>query len=299
MIHNSPWAVHSSKKRKWRPGMTRPALIRVTAFSYLIVNYEHSNFSVSQAKSVDGVGANIVALPSAKETPSAASPAPANTSHHSLNVAAIAGGIAGGVAFLVLLAVVGALIYIFKFRRKEPKPRERPIRRIFPPSVWSKPSGLSGLHEIHTQSLHGQAREIDGWEKSELLDASSPSGSGHEVSEISEAKVVSIVEMASGSVSSPRSSARSLISKQDEPRKKLAIMVSNSISRDNSTIFDTSVGSPVVETTISAAISRSSKLKNSYVPPVPQVPAQAPDWYKEVYLNRPLPPVPSSDNYFF
>jgi len=146
-------------------------------FSYIITDYERSNFSVSQCRFEDGVPAQLVPIRSATETPN----------HSSRNV--LLGTIIGSAALLLLLIIAS----IFVIRKKRRHTRQQVDVRLNQnttghqgPLQDPRPSIISSAREIDDNSNTGQIREIPDTGVAELLDEllheMSPSGPGHETS---------------------------------------------------------------------------------------------------------------------
>ena len=77
--------------------------------AYLLVDYETSNFSVSQAQFPTGAGPNIVTINHARQENASASPQ--THSKHSLSKGAIAGAVIGSIVGVMLLVVLGFLTF--------------------------------------------------------------------------------------------------------------------------------------------------------------------------------------------
>ena len=135
--------------------------------SYLITDYEHSNFSISQCRFNDDSPKNIVPIPS-------------NPSR--IRRETIIGTSVGAVLFLISVIVV-FLFFIRKRRRKSGKVSHDELRSPMPsdnPSVFS----ICSVREIDNNSMCGPVRELPDTSRAELLDEQLPSGSGNEISEM-------------------------------------------------------------------------------------------------------------------
>lgn len=263
-------------------------LIENPNFRYLAVNYDHANFSLYQAQYTDGAKPNIVALPSTAP--------PHRVGSQSRKIATIAGSSAGAAILILILTLLILTLYVRKLRQKRKGPYKNSMPQGWTSSSESASADTSGLHEISTHSVKcdtEEIKEIGDTGKLELLDCTMPSGSGKSIHELRHAsKATDIWEMAT-SLTTPRHSLQpaslmspTVSSLKSGSKKRLAIMVSQRMSRDTCTSFATTVDSPVVETTISAATQRSMPWSNrSDV-------SQDSDWSRLVNLNKELPPDP-------
>lgn len=254
--------------------------------AYLIANYEHSNFSVSQARFEEGLAENIVAIPSADPTPTPRSHS--RISHKSIIWLSI-----GLTAFVVLVVF---LVYFARKRLRQNSQNNNVGSDTGSPGFSQdiKPANLSALHEIDNNSLY-QHRELPDSGKVELLDGNSPSGSGNEISEMPQSPTpVPLCELGTRHTSI----ATSTLHRQSD-RNRNAIFVKTRISRDNNDSSGVLSGSPCVETRISSSPGRKS-LDLDRSPghksldldrPLPTPPQRTPE-----YLNRALPSIPSSDS---
>ena len=147
-----------------------------------------------------------------------------------------------------------------------------------------KPANLSALHEIDNNSLYLQ-RELPDSGKVELLDGNSPSGSGHEISEMPQSPAPApLCELGTRHTSFATSTPR-----RQSDRNRNAIFVETGISRRESS-DDAGVlkESPCVETVISSSPRHKSLNRDRQLP-------KPSEWSPE-YLNRALPSIPSSDS---
>lgn len=145
-----------------------------------------------------------------------------------------------------------------------------------------KPANISALHEIDDNTLYSQ-RELPDSGKVELLDGSSPSGSGNEISEMPQSPTPApLCELGTRHTSI----ASSILRKQSD-RNRCAIIVKNGILRESVDSSRALKAAPCVETVISS-LPRCKPLNLDR--PLPTPPEQT---FK--YMNRALPSIPNSD----
>lgn len=243
--------------------------------AYLITNYEHSNFSVSQARFDDGLAENIIAIPSAD-------PPPTPKSHSRLSRNSIIGLSVGTTALLILIVF---LVYFTRKRLRKHSPKNGMSQITGSPMLSQevKPANISALHEIDSNSLY-QQRELPDSGKVELLDGNSPSGSGNEISEMPQSPAPApLCELGTRHTSI----AASTVHTQSD-RNKNAIIVKTDILGKSSNSSGTLKESPCVETVISSSpILKSLNLDR----PLRTSPQRTLE-----YLNRALPSIPNSDS---
>ena len=233
------------------------------------------NFSIYQAKYVDGTKPRIVTLPAL------VSPPGEKSKTHTI-VGAIAGASA---AVTVLVAAILFLTFWWKSRKRRLNPSKESGRSIGPPSLQINTSKIAGLHEI--ASDHGSPQEVDDTGKLEIFDKESPSGSGQYISEMSDIKQSQIWEMPV-SVTPLRQSRRSLRPAPviaGEDRRRTPLKISRKLSIDTCTTFETTVTYPTVQTTIMASTPPSSvRSANSST---------------DTCWDKPLPPTPTLSGKYF
>ena len=142
-------------------------------------------------------------------------------------------------------------------------------------------ANLSALHEIGNSSSPGELPDSG---KVELLDGSSPSGSGNEISEMPQSPTpVPLCELGTRHTSI----ATSTLHRQSE-RNRYAIVVQTGSLRESSDSSRALKESPCVETVTSSSPGHKSLNLDR---PLPTPPEKTAD-----YLNRELPSIPSSDS---
>lgn len=263
---------------------------------YLITNYENSTFSVSQARFEDGLQEHIIAIPSANSTTT-------TKSHSHLSHNSIIGLSIGLTALLILIVV---LVYFTRqkllkhFQKNDTS--NNTGSPIFSPEI--KPENLSALHEIDNNSLlqyrelsDGAAlheadnnsllrfRELPDNGKVELLDGTSPSGSGNQISEMPQSPTPApLCELGTRHTSI----ATSILNRHSD-RTKHGIVVKTGILRESRDSSEPSLKeSPHVETVISSSPRHKSQVSDR--------PLRTPPERTREYLNRALPSIPSSDS---
>ena len=127
---------------------------------YLSVNYESSNFSISQCVFEDGVPANILPFLTADAKPESAA----------RNQRAIIGGTVGAAAFLIL-SLIAFFVVKFKWHRPKtegqvtPSTSSESLSPIFPP-ISSTPKEIG---ENSLAGFHNGYREMDGTSLARLV----------------------------------------------------------------------------------------------------------------------------------
>lgn len=261
---------------------------------YLITNYENSTFSVSQARFEDGLQEKIIAIPAANSTTTAKSHS--HLSHDSII------GLSIGLTALLILIVALAYFTRQKLRKHFWKNDTSNNTRspTFSPEI--KPTNLSALHEADnnsllqyrelsdTAALHEidnnsllRFRELPDSGKVELLDGTSPSGSGNQISEMPQSpNPAPLCELGTRHTSIATST---LNIESDRPRH--GILVKTGIMRKSRDSSESSLKkSPYVETVISSPPRHKSQVLGRPL-------RTPPEWTPE-YLNRALPSIPSS-----
>lgn len=251
---------------------------------YLITNYEHGNFSVSQARFEDGLAQNIIALPPADDltTPK---------SHTRISRNSIIGLAVGLAAFVFLVAL---LIYLTRKRlRKSPQSNDT-SKDTAPPglSEKAKPLNVSEIHEAADNSSYFRGELPDNGKvelfdngKVELLDGNSPSGSGNKISEMPQSpSPTPLFELGTRHTSLATSSLR-----RQSDRNRNVILVNTDIwRRESSDSSGPLKETPCVETKISSSPRHKSLEFDRSQPSPPQLTPE--------YLNRALPSTPNSDS---
>jgi hypothetical protein len=141
--------------------------------SYLTVDYERSQFYISQTQFVAGANEHIITIPSSNSTAASSS----QSSHHGLSTGAIAGiAIA---CFLVGIGVVGGILFLLK-RRRSKKVGEAGGDSGYPPDTKDQVDGF-GKAELDAgdtaspgHEMGGKAIEYFQPDKVEVHEVSSP-----------------------------------------------------------------------------------------------------------------------------
>ncbi|KAG8527771.1 uncharacterized protein KY384_007925 [Bacidia gigantensis] len=143
--------------------------------AYLSVNYEYSNFSVSQSKFNLDDSHNIIAFPPKTDRPNL-------VSHHRkqpLNTGGIIGGSIGA-GVLVILVVAFLILWIRKKKRKS-KPMEVERNKSVSDPSSLQAATISPMNEIGRKET---PEILDTGRMLELLDTETPSGSGNVIHEL-------------------------------------------------------------------------------------------------------------------
>ena len=239
---------------------------------YIIVNYEQSNFSVSQCRFEDGVPADLVAIPSATEIPS----------HLRRNLAI---GTSIGAASFLLLATFAVLFAIRRWRRKA---SVRPSSEATEPRISSQEPRaliLSSPREIDHNSMVQHFHDLPNSARAELLNEQAPSGSGNEIFEISEPL-------------SRKISQGPHIMVQRGTADRWRILFPTKIPRKSWTSLASSADAPRVETEVSASTQRKEGNMDKASIVTSNLEAQIISLYlgNSPDLDRSLPPTPISES---
>lgn len=140
---------------------------------YIIVDYERSNFSISQCLFEESVPEKLIAIPSVTE--------PVNHFRRDVVI-----GASVGTASLLLFAALAAFFLIRRWRRKTTAQHNSDATQPHMPSQESRALIVSSAREIDDNSTVRHFHELPDSAKAELLNAKAPSGSGNEMFEMSE-----------------------------------------------------------------------------------------------------------------
>ncbi|KAK0513754.1 hypothetical protein JMJ35_003476 [Cladonia borealis] len=240
--------------------------------AYLITNYEHSNFSVSQCLFEDGVPLALITIPPAATT---------SSSHVSRGL--IIGASIGATLFLLLII----LLSTWAIRRRRAKKQITQKSDITAPFREGKISTAFSIQEIaHNSLFYGDYRELADSGKIELLDETRPSGSAKEISELPPEPPPVYHELMAETVSYGPLKLQKY-SSTSSTKSKTGIYVSTKILT-NSRSSEGGSSTPRVETIITSSTRHSFK---SDQPSRSQSP-----WPKPLDLDRPLPPTPISES---
>lgn len=244
---------------------------------YIIVDYERSNFSVSQCRFEDGIQkADLVAIPSAIETPS----------HIRRNV--IIGTSIGTVSFLLL----ATFLVLFATRRwRRTTTTQHSNEATDPPIPSQEPRALivSSAREIGHNSMVLPLRELPDSAK-ELLNEQPPLGSGNEIFEISEALPPESHELRIGR------SSHVMVETHTADRWK--IMIPTKLPRKSWTSVASCDGAPGVETIVAASAQRKEMSMDGGSIVTSNLEAEIYSLYlrPSLDLDRSLPPTPISES---
>ena len=137
-------------------------LLPLTISRYLIVNYESSNFSVSQNVWAENAPSEILAIRTANST---APPAPKSTKKSGIST----GGIIGVIAAIAVLAIIAAVTAIFIIRRKRKRRKEEEAKKVDEDDPYRKAemdgNGKPPVGELYTEGKFG---EVDSSSKVEM-----------------------------------------------------------------------------------------------------------------------------------
>ncbi|KAH6678196.1 aspartic peptidase domain-containing protein [Halenospora varia] len=132
--------------------------------AYLTVDYERSNFSLSQVRFEAGASQHIVAIPSINATTNSTSTSTDSSAGKSLTTGALASIIAGSIV-VVIATIVG--IYFFFKRRRTEKKAELPDNQIDNDDPYQKA-------ELDAQGTHQTGHEMDGGTNAAKFELQSP-----------------------------------------------------------------------------------------------------------------------------
>ncbi len=241
-------------------------------FRYLITNYEHSNFSVSQCQFEDGIPAALITIPPV-----------ATTSSTHISRELIIGASIGATSLLLLIILLSTL-GIRRWRAEKPKPPKSDIGTApFQGREFSTPFSLQ---EIAHNSLFNGYRELPFTGIIELQDEKSASGSAKEILELPpEPPPVYHELMAESVLYGPLKLQK--YSSTSSTKSRTGIYVSTRILTDSRSSQGRS-STPRVETIITSS-PRHGSLKSDQ-PSRSQSPRPNP-----LDLDRPLPPTPISE----
>lgn len=247
---------------------------------YIIVDYERSNFSVSQCRFEDGeVPIDLVAIPSATKKPN----------HLRRNVA-IGTGIT--IALFILLATLAAIFAIRRWRAKTTVQPSSETTELSTLPQEPRASIISSSREIGNNSIAGPIRELpdSALVKAELLNAQAPSGSGNQIFEMSEAVPPIFHELRTHG-SSPAMVHKSIANSHK-------IFTSTKVSGKSRMSVASSSGSPFVGTVMSILGQRKEIAMNRVSIATSNLEAEILSSYlrKSLNLDKSLPPTPISES---
>ena len=134
--------------------------VLITVIRYIITNYEHSNFSVSQARRSGATQVSLIPIAAATSTSNApinpaVAPAPTQTHppHHGLSQTALAGTIAGTTAAVVLI-LIGLGLFLWRLRSQMSKGRNPSVEKSQIHYVFEKQE-LDGTAFTQPRSWYG------------------------------------------------------------------------------------------------------------------------------------------------
>ena len=243
------------------------------------MDYERSNFSISQCRFEDDISMDLVAIPPATETPS----------HLRRNVAI---GTSIGAASFLLMVSLAAILTIRRWRRKPVVQHGREATE--PPTPWQEPTASidSCAQEIGHNSMVGSVRELpnNAKPKEELLNAQAPSGSGNQIAEMSDTLPSVLHEL--------RTSRESHAMIQTCMANRCQIFMSTKVLRKSWPTFTSSDASSCVETVTSAStmgkhtnIDRESVVASNLKAEIYAL------YIRESFdVNKSLPPTPISES---
>ena len=230
-------------------------------YSYLVTNYEESNFSIYQATFQDGLKPDIVAIPSVDQ----------KLASHMSRATKI--GISLG-STIFFLSCILAIAFIFKIRRENRKRKAQPVSRD--PSIRAN---ISSVQEIAMNSLIGLYRELPEDGVAELHYSEPRCDPNNETSNSTTATAHQsdkILSPTTRETLDPRASNPSerFIVHNIRGESNYKISVSTNLSRQSWASADLALETPIVETAIST-------LNNVHINPA---------------LDRSLPTTPISES---
>ena len=258
MTASSPLAGPSCRKR------TRSIILRSSLLTglthltrYLIMNYEHNNFSVAQSRFDYGVPANIIA------TPSNSTAIHINGSRIGRKTVIVLS--IGVTTFIILIAV--ALRFVTRRWWSNAKTRNSNKKGAL--KLAPEPEALTAIppQEIGHNSLCGNCQELHDSGKVELLDDRFPSGSGNIINELPQLPQPLLEELITHPDSHTAAMARDLYA-----TNRWAVYVSTETIRESRRSVGSAVLSPYIESVIttSPTLPRRLSLKvNKTLPSIP------------------------------
>ena len=256
-------------------------------YRYLVTNYEHSNFSVYQAKFEGDLSEQIVAIPSANATTPLANAT--TESKHSTRISrgtVVGASVGTAMCFLVLTFV---LIFITRKRRSTASRQKKSgsLGSLEPPNGI----GISNtIYEIDNNSLYWGHREIPDTGKAELLDRNWPSGSGRTIQEMPPHSPAELMTSQNSPKNSVAQNAKSL--------NNLGTLVSKKRSKENWTSSGEAERFPHIESPILSSLRRPSSQRRSshHTSRNPDRRSLYPLRHWPLDLNRSLPKTPISES---
>lgn len=246
---------------------------------YIIVDYERSNFSVSQCLFEDGGPEDLVTIQSATNIPN----------QHRRNVAI--GTIIGTASFL-LFAALAAFFAIRRWRQKTTTQRNGEATQPLTPFREPRSSIVSSAQEIDHNSTAGNVRELPDSTRSrvELASEQAPLAPDNEIFEMPEAPPPIPHE------SKPGRGSHAMT--QERTADTWKILFPTKISRRTWMSVASSDGAPCVGTVVSASTQRkeltmdeASIITSNFEAEILSLYARTP-----LDLNRSLPPTPISES---
>ena len=174
-------------------------------------------------------------------------------------------GLSLGIIVFVFLSLLGVVLALKKRRKARRGEHDSTEPTELPKQLDS--TEVFAIQEIAINSLIDIYRELPDSGKAELLDASTSTGSGHEISELSQPSLPIVHELMTHC-----SSDESLMAQSLRPKDESAILVSTNMSRESWANTSPPAGVASIETIISTQKT------------------------KEVDLDRSLPPTPISES---
>ena len=248
-------------------------------FRYIVVDYERSNFSVSQCLFEDGLPEDLVAIPSATEIPN----------HHRRNVAI---GTSIGTAFFLLFAALAAFFAIQRWRQKTTTERNSEATQPPTPFRESRALRVHSAKEIDHNSMAGNVLELPDSTRArlELPSKQAPLAPNNEIFELSEAPPPIAHE------SKPGRGSHVMVQKRTADTWK--ILFPTEIPRRTWMSVASSDGAPCVGTVISASTQTKDLNMDEASITASNLEAEIISLYLRtpLDLNRTLPPTPISES---
>lgn len=229
-------------------------------YRYIITNYEKSNFSVFQSKYEEELERHLVAIPSASGL--------SNPNDSNLHIK-----VGSSVGSIVLVGFIVLVVSWAVRRRRKSRKHGTVINNELPEQNRALETPADDLEpkEIDMNSLIGHYRQMADNGRAELLEIAAPSGSGHDLSDLTHASEISaaasqrVHELMTYHSSNKLDTPNGI---QNDPNDYCAIVVATDISQDSWFNRGPLTVTPSVETTIRSMPRAIANLDRS-LPPTP------------------------------
>ena len=252
-----------------------------------MTNYEHSNFSVYQARFEGNLSKQIVAI-SSSDAPTPSTNATTEPRHSTrISGRTIVGASVGAAIFFLILVLI-LTITTWKWRSKAS--RQNKGNSLGSSKFLDSIGIFNTIYEIDNNSLYWGRPEVPDTGKAELLDRSCPSGSGKNIQELPP-------HSPAGLMTSQYSRGNSTV-KNQKSLNRMATFVSKGRSHENRRSSDKSEGFPRTELPALVSLRRSSSPRSSsyHTSRNPDRKSPYPLRCRSLDLNRSLPTTPISES---